>query len=199
MTWTRRSPPQLSCCSVFQVADQVRVRVWCEDRAHEVFVRRLLEERFRVHRKAIHFNVAPKGHGSAAKWVLDQYPGIRGEARVKTSQGRLGFLVVVDGDVEGVSVRMKHLHPGPHQDDRASGDRIAILVPTWSIETWVLWLSGRTVNETQSHKTTLDPDGFRDLVPKAISAWESPRDDEIRFVPSLAAARKELARLPASG
>lgn len=78
---------------------------------------------------------------------------------------------------------------------RAASERLAIFVPTWEIETWVLWLTGAQVDESISYKGSLNSDTFREKLPKAISAWSTPRADETKKVPSLAHGREELKRL----
>jgi hypothetical protein len=177
------------------MADRVRLRVWCEDHEHESFVRQLFVN-LGLERRNINFTLPPgKGKGSASAWVMAQYAEVRTEARGTRNQANLGFLVVVDGDSSGVQARMKTLHPTA-QDNRESSDRIAIFIPTWEIENWVLWLSGTYVAESKSYKSDVDRDKFADLLKLAIPAWSSPRPNEENLVPSLSSARTEMRRLP---
>lgn len=171
-----------------------RVRVWCEDREHESFVRALFES-FGFERRDLVVNVSPRGLGSAFSWVIQNYPRVRAEARATINQANLGFLLVVDGDNAGVNGRLQALDPTPNAG-RAEGDRIAILVPTWSIETWTIWLQGTDIDETAPRKAALDTKKFRESLATAIAAWDPSRADEAEKVPSLTAARRELARLP---
>ncbi len=151
-----------------------------------------------VERRSITFNTAPRGKGSASAWVVAQYPEVRGQARGTWNQASLGFLVVIDGDNKGVLERKKQLSIAPH-DPRAPCDRIAIFVPTWSVETWVLWLSGTDVTEAKSYVSEVSPERFRERLESAISAWSSPRANEEKSVPSLSHARTEVKRLPLVG
>ena len=174
------------------MTERTRVIVWCEDREHELFVRRLLEK-LGVDRRCMTFHIAPRGRGSAAEWVLAQYRNVRDKAQAVRHQARLGFLIVVDGDASGFLGRQKQLsHRGGQRDE---AERIGVWIPTWSIETWVLWLCGSAVSETTPFKNACD---FRSLIGKAIDAWATPLNDEATTVPSLAAARRELSRLPLS-
>jgi len=172
-------------------SNSVRIRVWCEDDRHERFVRQLLADVFSIDRRAVRVAKAPKGEGAASAWVRRRYydevlPTYR---RVHHQQPRLGFLVMVDGDNAGFQSRLRDLEA----DRRASGDRIAILAPTWSVETWVLWLAGESVTETEQTRGRLSSD-FAERLRSAIAQWTPPQKNEL---PSLASARIELDnRLP---
>jgi hypothetical protein len=101
----------------------------------------------------------------------------------------LKFLVIVDGDHHGWVERKRQLDVelGP-----AVLERVARWAPTWSIETWVTWLSGANVDESTSLKTRCDLGG---QLRSAVLAWQSPRVGENARVPSLTDARSELERL----
>ena len=176
-------------------ADRCRVRVWCEDPRQEQFVRELFR-RFGFDRRSVRVKHAPDGRGSASQWVITRYSEeVIRQARATRNQANLGFLVMVDGDNQGVVARKKTLCGVP--DQRAPGERIAICVPTWSIETWLLWLCGETgIREDTSYKRQVAEEDCRRLVKEAVDAWESIREDEDESVPSLAAARSEVIRLP---
>lgn len=171
----------------------VRIRVWCEDHEHEAFGRELLTRVWGIHPKALDFRIAPSGEGAASTWVRKQYSSsVLLEHQKARKQSRLGFLVLIDGDNAGLKGRFAQLEA----DQRNSTDRIAILVPTWSIETWVLWLTHESVTESESCKERLSPSEFRARLSRAIGHWDEQRTDEARVVPSLKTAREELKRLP---
>lgn len=176
-----------------------RIRVWCEDRQHEQFARKFLTGHRGVDRRRIEFEIAPKGRGSASQWVIKRYSDVETKARLTHSQTRLGFLVIVDGDDEGVVPRKRKLCGEP--DRRQDNDRIAIWVPTWSIETWVLWLcrqqvDNRDVDEARSFKSELDAGSFTAQVKAAVKEWSRLPTDETGRLPSLTDAESELRRLP---
>ncbi|MEK7704092.1 MAG: hypothetical protein AAB426_03970 [Myxococcota bacterium] len=180
-------------------SDAPRIEVWCEDRSHERFARELLTARYRVNARRLFFHVAPSGGGSASQWVIAQYPEVRKRARSKVRQLRLGFLVMIDGDSVGRASRMSALDEagGP----RTNADHIAVFVPTWSIETWLVWLSGDSQNraavtEAASYKAQVQRDDFARTAVVAVAAWEPMMADETMNVPSLTAARGEATRLP---
>lgn len=176
-------------------SERVRVEVWCEDLEHRDFANRLLEEVFGLKPRAIRTNTAPRGSGDAKAWVLSQYQrDVLRLCRVKRKQQRLGFLVIADGDNAGFRGRLRTFNP----DARDPDDRIALLVPTWSIETWVLWLTDGAprITESVSLKHRLPPTDFRTCLRKAVAAWRTPKPGEEQAVPSLDHARGELLRLP---
>lgn len=154
-------------------ADSCRVRVWCEDRRQEVFVRNLLVERG-FNRRKLDFRVAPRGQGAASAWVIARYGSeVIPLARTTKNQTNLGFLVVVDGDSQGLEARKGAMCGTP--DQREPGDRIAICVPTWSVETWVLWLCGDgSVTEDRKYKSRYREDDreFQRRALEAVRAWE---------------------------
>jgi len=117
-------------------------RVWilCEDRRAERFLRELCE-RFNV--RVLEVIPAPKKCASA--WVLAKYPELVRKRRSKKHQRNLGLLVHVDGDNVGVTARKAALDGRLVQaslSKRLVDEPIALLVPTWCIETWLLHLSG---------------------------------------------------------
>jgi hypothetical protein len=172
------------------MAERTRVHVWCEDREHETFARRLLELSGVNLRKST-FTTAPRGKGSAAGWVIARGVEIRAELRATRNQAELGFLVIVDGDNQGIDERKRQLRAGDPSDSR-----LAILVPTWSIETWALWLAGEAVDESRSHAQDVDPSRFRQLLKPAMQAWNAhPRPGEEISVPSLAEGRRTFKQL----
>jgi hypothetical protein len=178
---------------------RVRVRAWCEDRGHERFVRDVLKHRYNLGRRDVDVKPAPRGLGSASQWVIAAYPEVVRQMRAARKQANLGFLVVVDGDSVGLVARLRSLCGQPNR--RASTDRLAIWVPTWNIETWVLWLcgcqvKGHNVDEQSSYKGSIKQSDFGSLSAQAAAKWEPPLQAEPTSVPSLAAARVELTLLP---
>lgn len=179
-----------------------RVRILCEDRRSERFLTRLCES----HQvEVLTVDVAPAGIGAASAWVLERYPDLVRQRRSKNYQHHLGLLVHVDGDNLGVAARKAALDarlvasPVPV---RGVDERIALLVPTWCIETWLLHLSG-IAQPPEDAKLKRDPDptwrpALRQIestettsVRTAVSAWHT-------LVPapsSLVDARVEARRI----
>ena len=176
-------------------SSQARIWLWCEDREHEAFARHLLKERFGLDARRLFVKIAPRGEGAASAWVLRKYQEeVLPTARRARHQLHLGFLVLVDGDNVGWRRRVEQFEEAGGKEPRP--ERIAICAPTWSIETWVLWLCGEDVSEALSLKSRLPAMEFRTRLGKAIELWEPPRQTETECLPSLTAGRVELDRLP---
>ena len=176
-----------------------RIRILCEDRRTERFLRRLCR-RYEI--QVLDAEVAPAGRGDASVWVKQRYPTSVKQLRTRNYQQNLGLLVAVDGDNRGVHARklelaeeLENLHLSP----RGSSEPIAIFVPTWSIETWLAFLCGLPgVTESQSLK---EHSGYRALwqdgsaeaatILKAVEGWRSIDQP----LPSLADAYVEAERV----
>lgn len=130
-----------------------RVDILCEDRRSERFLVRLCE-RFGI--KVLYVYIAPAGKGTASDWILKQYASLVRRRRSKNHQRFLGLLVHVDGDNLGLAVRKEQFATQLREeqlDPRSDSESVALLVPTWSIETWLASLNGADgVTETQSLK-----------------------------------------------
>jgi hypothetical protein len=120
----------------------------CEDVQHEAFLRRFLKLRG-VQRGAIRVERAPSQRNAEA-WVRTQFPG---ELRaIRATQVNRALVVMTDGDRFGVAERLRLLakacdQAAPRVLKPTDGDPVAILVPTWNIETWLAYLGGATVSE----------------------------------------------------
>jgi hypothetical protein len=175
--------------------DRTRLRVWCEDRNQEQFLRALFTTNYGVSARDLDFKVAPSGQGAASYWVAQQYQIAQREARASKHQRQLGFLVVLDGDNHGGASR-KQAMLGGQQDTRDPDCNLAIWAPTWSIETWVGLLSGRLqaspTIEDRSFKIDIESQ-WTQLLPSAIAAWNPAHP---LACPSLKDAFAELQRLP---
>jgi len=163
-----------------------RLEIWCEDHEQEAFLRALLTKKG-FHRRALRFELAPSGSGSASQWVLAQRETIVARARTSRKQRGLGFIVMIDGDNQPEPRRSALLEK--------TEDSIFVLVPTWEIETWVVWLSGHDIDESVSCKSRLPKPDFYQQLPQAIDAWDVERPEELNRVPSLARARQALQTL----
>lgn len=156
-----------------------RVEILCEDRRTERFVRGLCK-RFGLWVERT--QVAPDGKGAASAWVRRQYPLRLRKRRSKNFQRNMGMIVVVDGDADGFAKRKQQLDEQlsassvtPRQDDEA----ICVFVPTWSVETWLAYLCGRSeVPEDRSIKELSElrllwanGGAERATIDNAVEAW----------------------------
>ena len=171
--------------------DRVRIVLLCEDRAQERLLRPQCRRRWGRDPRVIPL---PAGKGSAEAWVRSQYAR---EVRLLRAKGQenVGLIVVTDGDNVGVATRKAALATELQRaslDARSQEERIAICVPTWSIETWILGLNGTSgVVETVSYKSQRKPDAT--AVKSAANAW--PGSPAGCRLPSFEDALGELARI----
>lgn len=180
--------------------DARRIRILCEDRRTERFLRRLCQ---RYDIRVLEYIVAPSGKGDASRWVQQQYLTSVRQLRARNYQSNLGLLVTIDGDNKGVRARKDELA----EELRSSGvpprqdtESIAIFVPTWSIETWLAFLIGAPgVTESQPLKQHADFRGHWEdegpteaaTIASAAKAWRGVDEP----LPSLADAYVEAERV----
>ena len=122
----------------------VRAVVVCEDREQRSFLGRLLES---LGVTPIRYEVAPQGEGAAEQWVLQtlsgrgpDLPEVRRPTRRTPGAG-------------GHGRRRSIRHGRPQDRVRRRAPRAVVMrrggptsalrtsLPTWSIETWIAWLS----------------------------------------------------------
>ena len=130
----------------------VRIVLLCEDKQHKVFVCRFLEKIGWIPRdlKSV---VSPTGRGSAEQFVRKQFPRELQTLRAKRGE-RKYLIVMVDGDASGVAARKASLDAACDDYGIASlndADNVLICVPTWNIETWLAYLDGESVDETNKN------------------------------------------------
>ena len=128
----------------------VQIVILCEDRQHEVFIRRFLKKRSWGVR-SLRVERAPRGRGAGEQFVRERFPK---ELREYQSRKHVtqALIVMLDGDSVGVNARLRSLDAqcrlqgvAPRRDD----DRVAVFVPTWRIETWFAYLDGNDVDEAK--------------------------------------------------
>ena len=122
-----------------------KITVLCEDKQHASFIRRFLKKR----KRTIH--AVQKGNGGAGdQFVRDNYP-----AQLDAVRKRRGILVVmIDGDRYSFEQRLKQLNDACRQRDvspRKPEDNVSVFIPTRSIETWLAYLDGEQVTETDAY------------------------------------------------
>ncbi|MDC0745555.1 hypothetical protein [Polyangium mundeleinium] len=181
-----------------------RLHVLCEDRLTVDFVERLAD-RWGMGPRQRSIDTSPKARGSGEQYVREHFAKAVARWRAQSDENVV-LLVVVDGDNKGVARRRNELEQTLREAGAtriAASDPVAIIVPTWHIETWIAWLCGhRPVSELQRYKND-EPLGREvankikagEYTPKlAVAAWTHPAPDEATHVPSLTDARDELTR-----
>lgn len=132
---------------------EFRAILLCEDRRHERFFREVIA---RSAWQVAAIRTAPQGQGSAEAWVRKQYPDALRLLRAKAHQRSLCLIVVTDGDAMGLARRKESLQAElatSGQAPKRPEERVALCIPTWSIETWLLALRGTpALSEGRSYK-----------------------------------------------
>ena len=169
---------------------QKRISILCEDKQHAAFIRRFLRKRkWRIHT----LSLPVSGEGSAEKFVRDKYPKYLDAVRKRN--GKLA--VVIDGNTVGALERMRQLDTAcvrENIDPRNPTDPAAVFIPTRNIETWLAYLDGKSVDETQSYPP-LEEEGECKRHVTALIKMCSANKLRPPAPPSLQAACEEYAKL----
>lgn len=123
------------------------ITVLCEDKQHETFIRRFLRKRNRRNRP---YTVPRSGAGAGDKFVRDKYP----EQLDAVRKGGGILVVMIDGDNYSIKQRLNQLDRDCAQKGvppRTPSDKVAVFVPGRNIETWLAYLDGERVNETDTY------------------------------------------------
>ncbi len=171
-----------------------QVIVLAEDERHRRFVRRYLERlNFPLH------SIRPDARGGGEHWVRANYVEAVRSYRKRSARAESALVVSIDADNRDVNRRIGQFDEAlaaAGLQSRTATEKIVHLIPKWSIETWILALSGRIVNEDTSYR---DEHGIDDLIRSAAAAlfeWSRPNariGDSCP--PSLISAIDELKRL----
>ena len=122
-----------------------KIIVLCEDKQQEAFIRRFLKKRNRRP-----YSVQRPQGGAGDQFVRDRYPAQLDAVR----KGGGALVVMLDGDSYGRDRRQQQLDQECEQRNispQEPGDKVAVFVPTRNIETWIAYLDGQGVNETDAY------------------------------------------------
>lgn len=155
------------------------VIVIVEDQRQQQFLYRFLINSG-IHPRKIEIELSRAGRGSAKQWVSNRFAWAVEACRLRNAKAATSLLVMMDADQLTVSQCMGNLDAAlaaarqPKLDPTL--DRIARLVPKWSVETWILYLSSRAevrlpITEDISLKDAKSPEQWNELVPLAADAF----------------------------
>jgi hypothetical protein len=146
-----------------------------------------------------YFEDLPGGRGCGEQWVRARYAAAVGAYRRRSTRAQSSLVVAIDANGGDVSRRLRQLQDALIEADlspRSDDERIVHLIPRRNIETWVLCLNGRTVNEHDDY--TREPEIDKQFQRAAVKLFEWARQHAIpdrHCVPSLYAAISEVRRL----
>ena len=129
---------------------RVQIVLLCEDTQHEACLRRFLSA-MGWETRTMRVEKAPGGRGSAEQFVRQRFPReLKAHRSRPVSQA---FVTTMDGDQHGVDAGLELLNEACRAGEihvRSAGERVAVFVPTWNIETWFAYLDGAAVDEARS-------------------------------------------------
>ena len=111
-----------------------------------------------------HVEKAPNGMGAASDWVIKRYPELMRRYPLRYPNENVALVVAVDGDNQGHRRRKLRFDEELSQrnmNPREERERVAICLPTWSVETWVACLCAWNppsgpLDESRSFKLDVD-------------------------------------------
>ncbi|MDP2276331.1 MAG: hypothetical protein Q8K32_36665 [Archangium sp.] len=165
-----------------------------EDPGHERLALELARS-IGLNKRPVNVTIAPSGEGAASAFVLKRYAReVRATTRRRPGE-RVAILVMIDGDNLGLSRRKQQLDEALREagePTRAADEPVVILVPTWSIETWLLPQSAEVTEAVDLKPQMRDPQTkhFEEAARRIVR----PDDDEP--LASVRDATREVARLP---
>lgn len=137
------------------MSDYTEVIILCEDKQSEVFARAFLIEYLNVNSRRIRRSMRAAGQGSGEQYVREQYVTEVKAYRRYSKMKKIALVVMIDADADDVTNRFNQLDQAllsAGESTRQKDEKIAIIMPERNIETWIYYLRGDTVNETDRYK-----------------------------------------------
>jgi hypothetical protein len=164
------------------VLKKLRCLLLCEDIEQERLFRPILERHFR------RIYVEPRKPHGGASFVLQRIERLADYIR-QHHQEAVGLLVVIDGDTAGLQGRLEEIRAAAGSAGAPWEKRIAMCVPSRTVETWEMWLCGaREVDRGAMSARKAAEAWFEHLTPEA-------RQTEETRLPALTHGRREIDRL----
>jgi hypothetical protein len=180
------------------VARISQVVVLAEDRRHQRFIRCYLK---RLYGETLtpRFVGLPSGRGSGEQWVREHYALEVQAYRSRSARASTALIVLIDSDLGDLDGRVRQLRDAllqAHFQPRADAEKIVHLIPKRNIETWVLCLGGRAVDEQDDYRREEGIDAEIPAASRTFFEWSRLRSSvPAHCVPSLHAAFPEARRL----
>jgi hypothetical protein len=172
--------------------------VLAEDQCQQIFVRRYLYllgyEKHDIHPEPISLR-----RGSGEQWVRQRYANAVAAYRRRSSRAQTTLIAIIDADSGDVQRRQRQFDQALRDAGllpRSADERIVHLIPKWSIESWILCLNGRTVDENASYRNEADIDPQIAPAAGVLFEWTRPNSEVPEHcAPSLRLATEELHRI----
>jgi len=140
-------------------SDTLLIIVLCEDKLQEVVVCRFLKKGWGITNRQIRIVQQPQGKGSGEKHVRNNYPAELNAYRTRKNKAKTVLIAVIDADKGTVAEHNTELEKACHLKGimpRHKDDAVMHLVPRRHIETWLAYLDGKSVNESDSYKPSYE-------------------------------------------
>jgi hypothetical protein len=139
-----------------------------------------------------------QGGKNAKQWVTQKYPDeVKAYRRYNYQQ--IGLLVGTEADEQTVSTRRELLARSLAEAGllpREDRERIALWIPKWHVETWLLFLTGHDVTENERYKHRGSAFNFHAASEKFVERFRQfPEEPGKSSLPSLKVAYQETKRL----
>lgn len=171
--------------------------VLAEDKRHQRLARRYLYL-LGYRTDQVRFRPVPNSRGCGEQWVRENYRGEVAECRTRQGRAATALLVIVDADIGSVEARAAQLAAALDPKHRQDGEPIAHLIPKRNIETWVLCLSGKAVDEEADYRRDPNIDNRLSEAATVFHSWTRPNADVPgHCVDSVRRAISEAHRIPA--
>jgi hypothetical protein len=171
-----------------------RVIVLAEDENHQLFAQRFLK-RLGYGQHQIFLEQVPNGAGCGEKWVRDNYARTVQDYRRRSARATSALIVVIDADDQDPARRQRQLE-AELDVARKAGERIAHLIPRRNIETWILCMDGRAVNEAEDYSNDHGIGERIGVASETFYSWTRPNAAiPTHCIRSLYAAFPEAQRL----
>jgi hypothetical protein len=158
------------------------VFILAEDQRQKQFIHRFLTTSgLNSHQMTI--EVSPSGQGSAEQWVRKNFARQARKCRARNTRASTGMFVLLDADSGSVQEHLRELDAALIAEDQpkfnSMTDKIARLIPKWSIETWILFLISNgehtpPLGEGEPYKNSKTAEEWSELIPEASEiffAW----------------------------
>jgi hypothetical protein len=185
-----------------------QVFVLAEDQRQRQFIYRFLVHAG-IDRRRVTIEVSPSGLGSGEQWVRKNFARQASKCRARNARNArasTGMIVLLDADRLSVQEHLNELNAALIAADQPrydpAQDTIARLIPKWSIETWILYLSSDgkpkpPVSEDEPYKRSRTEEQWAELIPQAsrtFHAWSKAAVE--RPVNLLDSLRRGLDEIP---
>lgn len=174
------------------------VIILAEDRRQQTFAYRYLL-RLGIERQVIRPEPLPGNKGSGEQWVRLRYAKNVAAYRTRSATADTALVVVIDADTTPINRRTQQLNAvlaETRSVPRHPSEKIVHLIPKRHIETWILCLNGRNVDENKAYRKERGIDDQIKPSVETLYAWSRPGVvPSKRCVPSLYAAFPEVRKL----